>query len=406
MKIIDIADKILEKDYKNREFDPGWSWPSRSYFYPSQTNLKVNGAVAGVCQRKLYYNMLGMPEPSFNAMTLHKFERGNFFEDWYQNILSRAHITDIDFQFIAGNVKFKDEENKISGEFDGIVKIDDKYIGLEIKTIGGNYQAIKNHCSDNSYPKDEAVFQVMQYLDYACRHPLKVITSENLRKINLAGQSSKDIDAKVISWKHKGFSIKNTTTETIWLTAPSKKVIPCSADDPDAITINEFRVIYWSGGEHQAEHTIALANDGHVIVNGKHYYDLNVKNIHESRKELIKYLDSRTLPPKEYRNNYDNRNKLMDKRKPLNQTIAGIKRRNSFKSEKHKDHARTMLEHTKTQRALDEIDKAIEDMYQKDIAAKFSFQETSRATWAKKDSDWQCLYCPYRKSCETDFNPE
>ena len=34
MKIIDIADAILEQDYKNREFDTGYKWPQRAYFYP------------------------------------------------------------------------------------------------------------------------------------------------------------------------------------------------------------------------------------------------------------------------------------------------------------------------------------------------------------------------------------
>ena len=405
MKIIDIADAILEQDYKNREFDTGYKWPQRAYFYPSQTNLKVNDGVAGVCQRRLYYNMNGLPEPSFDAMTLHKFERGNFFENWYQDILSRAHITDIDFKFVAGNVKFKDEINKISGEFDGIVWMDGRYVGLEVKTIGGNYYAIKHHCGDNSMPKDEAVFQVMQYLDYAGRHPLKLIPSENLRKVDLVGNDSKEIDAKITSWKHKGFKIKSESTSAIWLVAPSIKAIPCAVDDPDAIVISEFRIIYWSGGEHQAEHTVSLADDGHVIINGKHFPDVNVNSIHESRKELIEYLETKTLPPKQYRMNYRDRDKLADSKKPLNQKIAGVKRRNAYKVDKHKDHKATLLEYTKLERKIQEIDDAIIDLYKADLAGNFSFQETSQSSWDKKEADWQCTYCPYKQMCKVDFNP-
>ncbi len=422
MRIIDIADKILVQDYKNREFSEGYAWPQRSYFYPSQSNLRVNGAVAGACQRKLYYTMSGLPEPSVDAITIHKFERGNFFENWYQEVLRWSDIIDIDFKLVANNVKFKDEENKVSGEFDGIVQLNGEYIGLEIKTSSSNRFALEQNVDGvESMPKDDAVFQVMQYLHYCSKYPLKIIDSENLRKVNLVGIKREEVNNKIASWTHRGYSVKNETTSAIWLTSPCKQVIPCAVDDPDAMNIKEWRVIYWSNGEAQGEHTITLGSDGHVIINGVHYKDVNVHAIFDSRLQLIKYLESHTLPPRDYRLDYKDIEKLLSKRneliKPLNRKLGGIKKRKAFNDKTHKDYKVNVEEFNKIESELESIENEFTKITQEifNSLKVFKFKEESYQTWINgiikgmKDknankADWQCVYCGFRNLCKVDYN--
>jgi hypothetical protein len=149
-------------------------------FYPTQASyLFSDGTLIGQCARKVYLEKTGVSPSKLSARAYRIFDFGNIFEEHEINNYKKLGV------YVKDHVKFgfpfgKDMNLLLSGEADVIAKIDDKYIGVELKTSYGHSfisQHIKGykrnpkkndqyHIIDplQSAPKAEHLLQVALYL--------------------------------------------------------------------------------------------------------------------------------------------------------------------------------------------------------------------------------------------------
>jgi hypothetical protein len=141
-----------------------------NHFYPSQASVELqtpHGAkIEGECLRKLYWFKKG--EPFSNPTpppALWKMELGNKVSEL---IVEQAKKRGV---YVADEVPFVDEENKISGRVDLMYRhpVTQEIVGVEIKSVGG-YQALKGVIT-GPYgtvlkPKIPHQLQTLIYLDF------------------------------------------------------------------------------------------------------------------------------------------------------------------------------------------------------------------------------------------------
>jgi CRISPR/Cas system-associated exonuclease Cas4 (RecB family) len=180
MRLLDYANEVLtaKAPYPNSKRLP-------NVFYPTEASIVVNvdgkPKMYGKCARAVYMRMTGI-EPTSDKLERAQriFGYGKYFEQNEIDLYKRAGI------YVANNVKFSmpipNSDSFVSGEVDGIVKIDGKYIGVEFKTSYGNSFIRQNitgykrkgkstgldYTLDDLLPapKIEHIMQVMLYMDY------------------------------------------------------------------------------------------------------------------------------------------------------------------------------------------------------------------------------------------------
>lgn len=107
-----IDNYLLEESKKVRDYGEYWSASS-----------------AGYCMRKLVFERLGVPKNNEDARRQRVFSSGHLFHDWIQGLTKAAGVS------IAQEVELQDEELMIRGHFDDLIKLDDKLVLYDYKTV-------------------------------------------------------------------------------------------------------------------------------------------------------------------------------------------------------------------------------------------------------------------------------
>jgi len=371
--IIDtVIDKIASIEDEARETKV---WPNRM-FYPSQISVDVGEGTAGACGRALYYEMKGITKTIPDARSQKVFARGKMVEDYYQKIMNRSDLIDqmngVNFELLGTNIKFRDADSQISGEFDAIYSLDGIVYGMEIKTVGTNYYAINGSITAwDAMPKVGAALQVLCYLDY--------VKGKTLRLVNLENS-----EGHIQQW-----------------------IKECEPDTDEAFTIDTFTLLYWCASGEEKWYTLKLSDAGALMIDGRTYSKINTANMHSKRKRLIECIENNILPPQDFSLGYPERDKLDDKIKAVNRAISGIKRRKALTDDQHEDHTLTCELLKEKEQELAELDKQYQTLYEAANRKCFDFKAPSMKTWAKKGCDWRCisLYCSFREICERNENP-
>ena len=107
-----VDNYLLEESKKVRDYGEYWSASS-----------------AGHCMRKLVFERLGVPKNNEDARRQRVFSSGHLFHDWIQGLTKAAGVS------IAQEVELQDEELMIRGHFDDLIKLDDKLVLYDYKTV-------------------------------------------------------------------------------------------------------------------------------------------------------------------------------------------------------------------------------------------------------------------------------
>lgn len=109
-----IDEWLLEEAKKERDYGKYWSASS-----------------AGYCMRKNIFERLKVPhiETESDARKQRLFTAGHVFHDWIQDVTKQAGLS------VASEVELQDEDLMIRGHFDDLIKIDDKLILYDYKTV-------------------------------------------------------------------------------------------------------------------------------------------------------------------------------------------------------------------------------------------------------------------------------
>jgi hypothetical protein len=144
--------------------------PPSGYFYPSEASVKLTDEhgdtyTEGGCLRAAYFRISGEFERLPNEpRTEYIFMQGKIIEQALIDYWKEMGI------WVANNVKFRDEENRISGELD-VVLIEPEtaqQYGVEVKTFYG-YQAEKElfgNYKNPGFPKMSQLLQTLTYVNY------------------------------------------------------------------------------------------------------------------------------------------------------------------------------------------------------------------------------------------------
>jgi hypothetical protein len=275
----------------------------------------------------------------------------------------------------------------VSGEFDIIIQIGTKIIGVEVKSVGGNQYAIKNQITNfDAKPKLGYTLQVMRYLDYVNGKSLKILSGHDA-----FSQGHVDYDGSK-SW-----------------------IVETDDTDPDGISIEEFHIIYWSGGEHYAEYALKLHRDGYLMMKKMdrdsdkdyvyHHKFITVEGIRAKSAELLSYLESNTLPPRSYNISFDGREAIFKEQKKLRRKISGYKRRKSFKDASIVGHEETIRLFNEANTRMEVLESDLKSQYEQWLGSMVDFETPSYKKWLSMDRDWQCNYCNFYPYCKRDYNP-
>ena len=88
-----------------------------------------HGSDAGMCARKRTYKRQGLSGEAFDDRTLRVFEVGHMFHFWLQDLLNKQRV------LLSCEEELKDTELNYLGHYDALVKIDDRLILYDFKTV-------------------------------------------------------------------------------------------------------------------------------------------------------------------------------------------------------------------------------------------------------------------------------
>ena len=356
------------------------------WLYPSSTAIGTKDQYGGACLRAMYYKMKKVEERPLLFRSASIFDRGKYVETAIQSVFTRCK----DVEVLGTNVKFRDEINRVSGEFDLIVRVSGICIGVEIKTIGGNHYAVANQVVKfDSKPKLNYVLQVMRYLDFTDKRRLKLITGVEAVERGITTEDSKGL------WAVEAGS------------------------EEDAFLISRFHIIYWASGEQYSEYALELQpnskDDQYIIItklneDEKNYTykfkELSLGSIHEQDKILKQHVEANALPDRCYIPEFPHRKELLEKRKEVIRKLNGIKRRKAYENSEDAEHTSTLELYNQANEQLTNITEELDTMYTAWMQQSLDFEKASYKKWEEMDRDWQCAYCSFLTQCLNSFNPK
>lgn len=157
-----MISEILEEYFSEQSRSPY----THNTVYPTQSSAYINHGsyqkLEGKCMRASFYNCMGIPEEEEHSLrTQLIFKMGDAAEDMLLALLEKKGV------LFDSQTKFLNEKYNISGRTDGILKIKDQKVGLEIKSIGGNNSYAVNAIWGSKWgkaaPKWQNLFQTLVY---------------------------------------------------------------------------------------------------------------------------------------------------------------------------------------------------------------------------------------------------
>ena len=88
-----------------------------------------HGSDMGMCARKRTYKRQGIKDSGFDDRTLRVFECGHIFHEWLQKLLNKQGV------LLSCEELLKDTDLNYSGHYDALVKIGDRLILYDFKTV-------------------------------------------------------------------------------------------------------------------------------------------------------------------------------------------------------------------------------------------------------------------------------
>jgi hypothetical protein len=242
MQILNEYFKYLENPNKEVTRQPSDS------NYPSSASIEIVNSfgekeIIGSCIRKEWYRRMGIEKSDKEESTsLLKMKAGKVIEQEFILDLCKMGI------FYGSNIKFYIKQFNISAEVDFFVRIKDKIIGGELKTIYGDYADVEvlgkkppfwvKIPETKGYPKLENLLQIVPYIWF---------------------------------WKEKGVT-------------------------------DEFHLIYLNRGsfESSREYIVTMDKDNYLIVDGVKNDMVGLEPIAKRFKLLDNYVEKKELPPRDY----------------------------------------------------------------------------------------------------------
>lgn len=300
---------VEEEDYRER--NPVSFAKSRPGLYPSEASVKYiettygNKVILGHCLRAIWYRVMKIPQPDgVNTSLMMKAHLGKWAEI---GIIDRWKGMGI---WVANNVKFFNKQFGLSGELDAIIKdtLNDKHIGVELKSFY-SYAAGRGICGVQREKGTGRCFPGKPKIDHF-------------------------LQAVLYSHEYKD-------------------------------QLDEYRLYYIERGDgHRLEFRVGTLDDGtcyweqipgkywNVYQEGKVIQPYTVFDIHNRYKEVIEYINKKSLPPKDFSSEYDA--------------------------------------------------DTIERMWANSEISKTDYEKWQKNPAKNPISSWQCSYCAWKKQCEQD----
>lgn len=326
-----IADlKELLDGLKTRPYVTGYK--PRTSNYPSSASVQYktsDGRVIteGACLRQEWYDWKGFGRTLSVGARSARIERileaGSFYENMFREEFKRAGL------WVGEEIPFFIPEIKLSGRIDAFIKDPLKappapqrpkpehLIGVELKTVGGYFGCKGPIISTKDTPLKPKVENVLQCLCY----------------LKYYGQ----------------FGIKK------WLLIYVDRGLGSSESQPT----------HWNC------HTVEIDKDGHPVISNEQgtttWTHFTVDDVFKRYKDLLKYLDTNSLPPRDYIMQYSN------------EEIARM----------YRDGELSKTDATAVERFGRSVNKPLDNITEEDgnILIK---------------GDWRCRFCDFSEVCYSD----
>lgn len=371
LELVDEQLKTKSEKFRPKTIPVDDEWDNQ-WFYPSMASwIDTNGNIIGSCMRAEWYKRMSFVPVPLNPERMQKiFARGTLWEGWFQRIMTEISHLRRDFKVLGWNVKYRNPDTRISGEFDGLIELDGEPVLFEMKTLGGSPYAAKEHVEGyDAWPKDSALLQVALYLNF------------------VKGRSFK------IEWKPNDYNGSN---------------VPWLVESPDGPIKNIKRVIFfylWGGGEKIVQYEATLNDRGELVCEGEwngspkfKTFPFNVDDIYTRWDELLEHLKTETLPDADYIKRYTEQEKDQLWDDHLAKTYSAWYKRKVEKAELEEQLAHA--DEQERQKILDRIEK-VQEFMDKPNRRKPQVGEREETMW-KLTTHWMCGYCGFKDQCKSD----
>ncbi len=154
-----------------------------------------HGSDMGLCPRKRFYKRLGIDGKDFDERTLRVFKCGDIFHEWLQDLLNKQNV------LVGYEETLKDDKLNYKGHYDALIRIGDRLILYDFKTVNSMAFTYYNKQGFPKYHKS----QLMSYVYFLRKQKypqleegrMFYISKDDLRTVEVPVWYNKEWEKKI-----------------------------------------------------------------------------------------------------------------------------------------------------------------------------------------------------------------